>query len=331
MKILNRKLLQDEYNSILSESGLKKLGTGFKGLDLEKTLVVQSTSGSQGHPLLIPRLIDDVTDIALRVLKHYKSHFDEYPTKIGMIGGISHVEAATSLNVGRINIRHFDQDSFEDLLNWQPEVITCYPSVLRELIFLYGSNLKFVKAVKVGGEKLFPSDCERIFRISPGALVIEQYGSTELPALAIRSFSQASFKYEGIQIQKAFTLQKERFTFLEIPDSGWKPIIAKDNFSNLAFKLREYYDIGDEGYWKSGDLYDVRRATEPEFMYWETIERFLKMGFINAQISLSNSQITVHGDIQCNSELDIEGKIFSVKRGQVVRLTNSKKVPLVIK
>ncbi|MCP4474251.1 MAG: long-chain fatty acid--CoA ligase [Gammaproteobacteria bacterium] len=142
-------------------------------------LIIQQSSGSSSLPLNIPRTTADINDIAMRVLTPYIKHYGIEPVRIALLGGISHSESAIKLQLKNSIIRYFTLDEYKLLDQFQPELISCYPSVMRELLSNPNLCLNAVKAFKVGGETLFPSDIKKIFSRWPNFLIIEQYGLTE--------------------------------------------------------------------------------------------------------------------------------------------------------
>lgn len=331
MKILNREQLIDEYKTILTKGNLVKDGIDFKIENTDKTIITQSTSGSRNEPLTIPRSYNDVADIIYRFLSYYEIHFGCLPKKIAMLGGISHMKLTSSIQIKDTVIRFFNVDEIPEIVNWKPEIITCYPSILRELIARFSKNLKFIKAIKVGGEKLFPSDCEKIFEIAPHVLIIEQYGSTELPALALRAITQSNFQFDGFHITVPFELQEKRFSYLDIHQEGWHPFIAKDNFPELLFKIDTYYDTGDEALWVNSKPTDFRRRNDKENDYWLSINHLLKAGFTNLQLDLDKLIIISEDNVFVGKEYRINDTNFLVRYGKPKRILSSNKLPLVTK
>lgn len=329
MAIISRNDLAIKYQDILNANGIIKDGLEFKIENNDNPIITQSTSGSRNEPLVIPRHYNDVADIINRFLIYYNNHFNRSPQKVAMLGGISHIMAASSIKVDDIQIKFFDFLEFDKILDWKPEIITCYPSILREMLFKYGNDLKFLKAIKLGGEKLFPSDCEAAFELLPDILIIEQYGSTEMPGLAFRNINRDNFQFRRSHITVPFELQVKRFSYLNIHKVGWHPFIAKDNFPELLFKIEDYYDTGDEALWEDNKPIDFRRRCDIENDYWDSINFLLGDKFINLQLDLENKFI-ISEHYTSDSIYKFNNTSFVTKKGQLKRVSSSNKLPLIV-
>jgi hypothetical protein len=248
-----------------------------------------------------------------------------------MIGGISHMEAAKHIQVNNATIRNFSLSEISKMIDWQPELLTCYPSVLRELLGKYQSELGFLKGIKAGGEKLLPADCKKVFSLIPNALIIEQYGSTELPALALRSFTKSNFHSEGDKILTPFELQSERFSFMGKFSNGWNPVVARDDFSNLVFDMKAFYDTGDEAFSIGSSIVDFRRRCDKEHDYWKALNSLFEANIVNCQIDLRNKTIFYEGSEHLNNHFfEINSMIFTFQQGILNRILRSNKLPLLI-
>lgn len=330
-KTIDKKYLIQHYEKILNISGLTKS-------DIENALnsqsfrnfILQSTSGSSGpNPLIIPRSFEDITDIGIRVFKQVENYFNIPIKKIAMFGGISHQEAARNQIVGNVKINYYQADQLNELINFNPDIISCYPNILREIIAHKSIHLPALKAFKVGGEKLFKSDLINTFQLFPDVLIVEQYGCTELPALATRLFSASTTLSLDFQlVMVPYLLHQRRFSFLIPNQNGWHPIIAKDNFDKLLFKIPYFYDSGDEGFWESGKLLAVKRRVDKSHRYDYIIDKLLGCGCTNIQIDESQHKIYYSGKNQMEVEM-IENKEFKLVKSSLKRL-KSNKLPLVI-
>lgn len=330
MKIINRTQLENEFQTLLDLSGIVKMGQNFKKDKLLHPIITQSSSGSRNFPLLIPRSYNDILDIISRFLSHYQTYFNQSPKKVAMLGGISHMNATSSLQIDNLELRFVELSNLSEILTWKPEIISCYPSVLRSLILKFEKKLSFLKAIKVGGEKLFPADCENIFHLYPDLLIIEQYGSTELPALAFRSITKSNFTSWNFHINLPFELQKKRFSYFKEYAHGWHPFIAKDNFHDLLLKIDAFYDTGDEALWENGLPIDFRRKSDSENDYGLTFNNLLRL-FISFQLNLNENVIyTDNQQISCNSYQIHNSEYSVVHRHELVRIRSSNKLPLLL-
>lgn len=285
-------------------------------------VVVQSSSGSTGKPLLIPRSPSDVADIAKRVIGPYLKEYGKPPERIAMFGGISHTQAALKMDMGGIAMRSYEMSEADELSAFTPDVISCYPSVIRELLYEHEEKLRGIKAIKLGGERIFEADTAKIFARLPNAIVIEQFGSTEVPAVALRVHRKGNS-------HPPYELQKQRFSFRIEPEDGWQPLIVRDDFEDLLFPVREFYNTGDEILVEDGEVMDVRRVGDPVYEFRELIQSLLEQGCVNLQIRREDSQILYYGDLKLPTTIDFQGKSFRTVNQKPERIATSNKLKLV--
>lgn len=330
-KIIDKKYLIDNYDELLQISGLTKsnIENALESQNV-RNYVLQSTSGSSGSkPLIIPRSFEDITDIGMRVFKQVDKYYKTSTRRIAMFGGISHEEAARHRIVEGIKINSYRTHQLNELIDFNPEIISCYPSILREIIANYSVKIPALKAIKVGGEKLFNNDLIKTFQRFPNILIIEQYGSTELPALATRLFLASTVLSSDFQLERVpYSLHQTRFTFLTPEQDGWYPIIAKDNFNKLLFKIPYFYDSGDDGFWESRKLMVVKRRMDKSQKYYSLIEKLLACGCTNVQINEAEKTIYYSGQISSEIE-SFQDNEFKRFKSTPKRL-KSNKLPLVI-
>lgn len=317
MSLSKRDLVErfDEFLT-LSQADRDILRTG----GTPEGIVIQVSSGSTGAPLRIPRTREDVGDIATRVATPFVRRFGHAPRRIALIGGISHSEAAAKLGVRSMEMRSFDYPELTGLGEYRPDVISCYPSVLREIPeVLQDSELK---CIKLGGERFFAEDLNRVFAARDDLLVIEQLGSTEMPAVAIRSLTAANRR-------PSYELQTARFDFIMPTGDGWHPLVVKDRFASLAFRMNDFYDTGDELYWTGNAAYDVRRRNDISNEWFSTIEELLVNGCRTVQIRLTDQTVRFTGS-PLPGVVVLRNIEFNTVHGMPVRIQPSNKAPLVV-
>lgn len=322
IKIADKNYITENYRMILESGPMshEDIQTFLRGEGLSDEIVVQSTSGSTGEPLRIPRTRADVGDIARRVVAVYVKHYGSMPDRIALFGGISHMEAAVKLKSGGLQMRSFEPGELRELVEFNPDVISCYPSVARELISTMDS-LPALKAIKLGGEPIFQSDINRLLARNKNLIVIEQYGSTEMPAVALRLFTAESR-------QAPYILQTERFSFLPFKE-GWSDIVVRDNFPDLLFSIGRFYDMGDEMRIEKGQGVEVRRRGDTNYHLRPIFEKLFESGCVNAQIDMEKNAVIYSGKTNL-AEIEIEGKKIPLKEGAPIRLRPSNKMPLLI-
>lgn len=284
-------------------------------------VVIQVSSGSTGRPLLIPRTRRDVGDIARRVWTPLVERFGRPPARIALIGGISHSQAAMKLDLGEISIRSFEPGAIADLVDFDPVVISCYPSIVRELLRDLPVAMPGLSAFKLGGERIFQADLDKIFCRFPGTVVIEQFGSTEVPAVAVRVLEEGK--------QPPYQLQPERFQYEIAEGDGWHPLLVKDQFEGLLFPIGAFYETGDEVLVEGMDIVEVRRIGDKNAEYYSAAELLLAGdGCINIQFRPDRREVIFAGS-HAPHHVDVNEMQYRVIEGEPVRIKPSNKLPLV--
>ncbi|MDV6235487.1 AMP-binding protein [Leptospira ellisii] len=325
---VGKDFLKKEYLEILRKGELtsEQIDSFLARKPLGEDVIIQASSGSTSEPLLIPRSKADVADIAKRVIRPYVESFRSYPERIALFGGISHTEAAVKLQMGSISMRSFQLEESDRLDEFDPHVVSCYPSVIRELIDDGSVSLSGLKAIKLGGERIYSSDLKKIFQRFPGILLIEQYGSTEMPAVALRTFTNA-------EDESFYLLQNERFAYqIPLEIDGWHPLVVRDNFPGLLFPIGRFYDMGDDVLCKSGRIVDVRRRGDRSFEFREEVEQLLDLGLTNVQIDTNRAEVFYSGASGPGSvgSFSIKGKKYSLLKQKLNRIHPSNKLPVLV-
>lgn len=321
-RILRKADLVERYDEILA-----------RGLDAEQLVhwrahgtfgtdvLVQSTSGSSGGaPLLIPRTRADALDLFARLLRPYLARFGEVPARVALLGGISHTEAALKLRVGSTVIGSYELAQLDEILALDPEVVSCYPSVLRELLTHGAGAFPSLRAIKLGGEKILPSDLEKTFRAFPDVLVVEQFGSAEMPGVGIGVHTPAGS--EGL------VLQRERFDVLLRADEDWQPLVVRDRFAGLLFPIDAFYDTGDEIRVRNDRVIEVRRIDDPVNALYPHLDALLRAGVTVCQIDLERGVLRYEGELpNADAPVHLNGLQLRPERGGLLRLPGSNKMP----
>lgn len=322
MKIYSRQDLLANYDAIL-QRGLSpaQLEEYRRSGQFGPRVIVQSSSGSSGGEILrIPRTPADIAEVFARTLVPYLQVFPRPPARIAMIGGISHTEAAMKMDMGGIGFRSFHQTQLAELQDFDPEVISCYPHIARELYRNPKLSLASLKAFKLGGEPVLEADLVLLKERFPGIAIFEQVGSTELPALAIGVREPGQ--------PRRLPLQKKRFEFLPGQAKEWRPLVAKDNFPGLLFPVGEFYDTGDEALYDDDYLYDLRRNGDADLPYRQLQEELIRAGATNAQLDRKENRIYVQGDIPPTS-IEFQGQVYPIQAGPLMKSARSNKLKFV--
>lgn len=321
LQVLSKKDLQDRYDQILAKSGLTREQIQCPS----EEIILQSSSGVTGEPFLIPRSREDVLDILERCFfAHYRRKYGTLPQRVAMFGGISHAQAALKLKIHGIDIRSFSLEEVDLLDTFEPDMLSAYPSIFRELIEEPSIRLSQLKAVKLGGERIFPADLHKIAERFPGISVMEQLGSTEMPGIATKC-------HENGVLSTPYILEKGRFSFLFETRDGWQDLIVRDHFPKQLFPIDGFYFIGDEALVVDSRILDVRRKGDVAFNYYPYTDDLLRMGCTNVQWDLANKVLFYSGRIELRNRFSTDTMEFTtVKKTQLKRIHPSNKLPLVI-
>ena len=223
-----------------------------------------------------------------------------------MLGGISHLSAASTLSISRVQLASFDRDDMVSGLEaFRPEIISCYPNILRELMKRGSLERLPLLAIKLGGEPVLQCDLDLIFGCWPDLLVVEQFGSTEMPATLLRLHLRGS--------NDPFALQGARYDYHFTEQEGWQPLLVRDRHPLSPLALDDFYDTGDEVYLYSGEIRDVRRRGCPSYPYRALASTLLPI-CVNMQIELENARIW-HSGGRLPSLVDFQGKQFQTQCG----------------
>ncbi len=324
LRVWHKADLIREYEEILGRGPLSTADRNqlLQGGGAPPGVIVQASSGSTQAPLLIPRSQSDVADIARRVAALYVVRVGAPPARTALIGGISHAEATLKLQTADMQMESFAPDQLAAIESFQPQAISCYPSVVRELI-ADGLKAPALRCIKLGGEPVLPADLRKIFAAFPDLFVIEQFGSTEMPAVALRCIT-------ATDLNPPFELQTGRFTFLEGARDGWQPVVVRDDFPDLLFPIGGFYDTGDEFLWRSGRVYFARRRSEPGIPYLDQLSAFLDEGNDTVQLDPAHGIVRVTGRSASSGALRFQDLELKVLNERPIRLKPSNKAPLVL-
>lgn len=282
---------------------------------------VSSQSGEE-EATRIAKSKADILDSYKREVSEYAKIYKALPKKVAMVGGISHFESAAGLqNIREVEIKSFNVRDLEDLKYYNPCVITCYPSVLREILALK-LKLKGLKLIRTGGERLFNTEIKNTY-LQYSVPILEKFGSTEMQGIGYR-LHQAGNRSSEIR------LQRNRYSFKK-NKNGWHDLIVKDNFKELFFPMDFYYRTGDEALFLNGVAVDFRRKNDPISAYLPLIEELFQKGCINIQIHshLKNIAYTRNGELP--SKITYRGVEFNLTRVQELsRQETSGKLRLIL-
>ena len=291
-----------------------------------REFIIQSTSGTtSGKPFLIPRSHEYIEKLFHRILKNYNLIYKDPPQKIALFGGASHLEAAKKFNIEDIEVKNFNLSSdnnFQELELYNPDMLSCFPTIMREILGESNIRLPNLKFVKLGGEKIFKSDINKIFKRFK-IPVLEQLGSTEMTAVAFRMHENGNFRL-------AYRLEENVFDFYLKSKDGWCDLVVKDKFPDKFFKLTNPYFTGDEVFINNGEVTNVRRKDDIANNYFDLIERLL-ITCENIQIDIKKSIIYYTGDLATTNKIIYNNKVYTLKKvNMLTRCINSNKLPFLV-
>lgn len=288
--------------------------------------MLQTSGGSTGKPLLWARTQADLEDIYHRVARKVTTLTGSPPVRVALVGGVSHTQAALHWKMDAVEVRSFDHTDTKQLEPFAPDLLSCYPSIARDL-FLGPSSLAIpsLRILKLGGERVYRADITRLHGVLPKVPVLEQFGSTEIPALAFRSHLNGMF-------QSDFLLETDRFeAHFDLSSDGWQDVLVSDTFPDLACPLEGAYAMGDQALVRRGTVIDFRRHADPALKYAEMAESLFSQGAVNLQIDPARRAIHYCGDANLPSEMTWEGEPYRLERKDTLpRAAGSNKLPLVL-
>jgi len=298
-----------------------------RGPDGDADVVWQVSSGTSEVPIRVPRARADIEDTFARVARPFVREFGRLPARVALLGGVSHEAVAADGAIGSVVLRSFtvvdalDERGIAALDAFSPEAVSCYPSVARELVDAPGLVLARLLAIKLGGERVFAADVERLSRRFPGSLLIEQYGSTEAPAVALRV-------HRGGRRSERFELETGRFSFLLAPGDGWRPLVVRDGCPHAPAALRAFYDTGDEVLVRAGQVVDVRRRGDPAAQYFELADALLAQGCRQVRVDPHRGRLEYTGDVRLPAVLSHAGSTLHAVHAESLPRGSSRKLPL---
>ena len=321
--MLRRSDLERDYFDILKQGLTAEEYARFQAQGVfPSPLVTQVTSGTRGgRPLLIPRSLDDILEISHRIMRPFSDRYNRLPARVALIGGISHAAAAISLRADGSQMRAFSASDLSSIEEYDPELVSCYPSIIRELV-AQGvlAKIRSLKGIKLGGERIFAHDISLLKKRFPGIVLIEQLGSTELPALAVGDYTEED--------SRRLKLQDRRFRFLLRPSDSWQKLIAADGLEGLKFPIPGYFDSGDEVIWNGNFITEIRRQGDPANTYHSALENVYRLGCINLQLDLGERKIYYQSRARMPSDVELNGELFRFEERPLTRLESSHKMPL---
>ncbi len=321
---LTKNSLFERYEEFLRNGGCseKMIANILNQSTSKDDCFLQASSGRRGNVIYIPRDKSDILDILKRVMKPFVNYYQTTPKRVALIGGISH----NSINQNQffdIQFQSFNLDEINQLIQFEPDVIACYPSILRDLLFHHELNLQAIKAFKLGGEPLYPADLIKINEYCPQAITIEQFGSTEMPASAIRWFYPK-------QTKANYQLQDDRFDYkIDITKSGWQKYILRDKFEQLMFNMRDYYDTGDDLNIENNQVIEFKCRQDPLYKFREEINDLYLQGCINLQFDLHNKMLFYQAPKSLPAYITIDNLDYQTIKSCLQRLPNSNKLALI--
>jgi hypothetical protein len=323
---MNKQALLERYREILERGRMtpdqrKRFEAGHQ----VPGIVVQQSGGSGGgKPLRIPRTRREIVWLGHQLLEHHARVHGAAPTRVAFLGGISHLEATQRIELeSGVEIRNFEDGEFKALDAFAPEMVSTYPSYARELVADRSLELGSLKTLKLGGESILPSDLQKIFARFARIVVLEQYGSTEMPALAWRVYRSAS--------DSGYQFNAERYDMRDQKTVDWQPLIVRDSFPDRAFPIDEWFEMDDEVRVQGGVIQEVRRRGDLAWPLRFDLDTLLRQGCVQVQILLNEGVARVDPRSDwIPAPIELGGSPYRVRGDWPMRLRQSNKLPLVV-
>lgn len=325
MRVFKRADLFANYEAILLE-GLGK--AYFKHYQMTKGhfgpgTIAQVSSGKTDKKVLrIPRLLLDFQDSMRRLLIPYKELFRIPPERVAILGGAFHTETSFNFQLKLSTCKSFTLKELSELQTFDPEVLICYPSMMRDILARPLMRLPTIKCCILGGETLFECDVVKIRKRFGGIAIFEQFGSVEMPIYALGTREP--------EVQRKLALQSERYSFDFGDSNSFQPLYIKDNFPKLLFPIHGFYDTEHDILSDGKYLFEIKQRNDPGLAYLPIIETLLKQGVHNAQIKLEQNEILVEAEKLPVAKIQTEdGKTLKLRLAKLERLPLSEKLELV--
>jgi len=295
-----------------------------RGVSLDEVLIQQTSGSSGAPPLRIPRTRGETNWLGLKLLQHYVAEFGAPPRRVAFLGGISHMEADAKAKFDALEIRNFAGDELDAIDAFDPEALSMYPSFAREIVANRGMRLASLRAVKLGGERILPSDLARLFARWPALAVVEQFGSTEMPGVAFRRFSAGGG-------DSGYLVSDERFD-VAFEGEGWQPLVVRDRWPERAFPIEGWFRMDDEVLVEGGAIRDVRRAGDAAYPLRDELDALLARGATSLQVLPREAELryTAPQGVALEPFVEVGGAKLRARREPPLRLRDSNKLPLVL-
>jgi acyl-CoA synthetase (AMP-forming)/AMP-acid ligase II len=322
--LLTKRDLVTRYDEILDRGclGSEDRDRLRRGQDVEG-VVIQQSGGSSGEvPLRLPRTNAEIQWLATKLLARFHKEHGSFPTRGAFLGGISHTEATQRAEVDApIAIEDFAGDQLDALDAFDPDVISMYPSFARAIVAHPTLDLTRLRSVKLGGETILPSDLERLRARFGDLVIVEQFGSTEMPGIAFRTL--------GPDKEAPYDLSTDRYDVDWGGGEGWQPLVVRDRFPQRAFPIDGWYDTEDEVFVERGSVRRVRRRDDPATPWLGDLDGLLRAGFVHVQVLPREKKVLVSGGTASRlTSLSLAGEELVVCREAPYRLIDSNKMPL---
>ncbi|MBX3465514.1 MAG: hypothetical protein KF878_01280 [Planctomycetes bacterium] len=291
-------------------------------------VVLQQSGGSSGEaPLRLPKARAETAWLIDRLAGHHRRVFGEAPRRVAFVGGVTHLQAGRveGLFPGGVT-RSFRLREWDALVAFQPDLLSCYPSAARDLVVRDAAALGCVRTLKLGGETVLPADRARLLERLPGVLLLEQFGSTEMPCLALRATTRDE--------DTGYVLSRDRYAFsFEPPGEGWREVVVRDDLPARAFPIPGWYRTGDEALLDPGGrVLALRRRGDPAAPFLDALDALVRAGCTQVQVDLRDRTLRLEAgpEVRLEREVVLGGVTLAVERGPVYRLKDSNKAPLVL-
>lgn len=330
--IMDKAALRERHDAILAAGCLEPAQQArLRAGEAAPGVVIQHSSGSSGGaPLRLPKGPAETAWLVDRLIQHHRRVFGAGPRRVAFVGGVTHLQAGRVQGLfpgGRT--RSFRLRDWDALVEFQPDLLSCYPSVARDLVLRSAASLRCVRTLKLGGETVLAADRARLLERLPGVLLLEQFGSTEMPGLAFRALTRDE--------DSGYLLSHDRYAFRFEPATapggdGWRELVVRDDFPTRAFPIPGWYRTEDEALLAAQRVLALRRRDDPAAPYLDALDALVRRGVTQVQVDLRARTLRYEAEpgVQLAREVVLDGVTLVVERGPIGRLKDSNKAPLVL-
>ncbi len=152
-------------------------------------------------------------------------------------------------------------------------------------------------------------------------MIIEQLGSTEMPAVAWRTRTASH--------DSGYVLSSDRYDFRSTPTREFQPFVVRDRWPERALPVDDWFVMDDDARFENGRLVEIRRKNDRAWALHGAADDLLRRGVVGVQF-------VAGGVVRCDATEDLvlpdaivaAGSAWNIVREKPRRLHPSNKTPL---